>query len=198
MSDICIECKDEICDDGGIFSGDNVLWHVNDKNGFLCIKCYENIITYGSTILISYFNRLFKLKFFNGYIYDTEFKKNRSSEIKDREIFEGINEIVLNHYLKTIDPWRGFYKTKSKILEKIFELDFLSNLSGNCQLFKFNNKIIQSFNKSEIPLIRITHRTTNTFYNIIEYYTVKKSKDLGNNIVDKYKAIVKKLIIITL
>lgn len=182
-----MECNNSFSQDKLIICGEDFLWHSNNNNGYLCRNCFETIEAYASLILIVYNYKLYKLRFFRGYVYDMEFKNNCITEIKDKIILKAINEIAYNQYLRRIDNWRGTYKTHTELLKRLEEIPLFVN-SNNMILFKkLNNELINSFNKLNIPLIIVTERTSNTCYNVIEYYTLKDLAKSGKKIIKNHQ-----------
>lgn len=86
------------------------------------------------------------------------------------------------------DPWRGYYKTKSKNYSLVNTAELLAYHESEKMLKEFDEKIRELFDGSAIEYARVFARSSNVFYQNYDLYVKKDQVLLAGLLVAKAKS----------
>jgi hypothetical protein len=89
---------------------------------------------------------------------------------------------------RSIDPWRGYYETKSNKYALVNTAELLAWHESEEMLKNFDERIRELFDEHNLDYARVFARSSNVFYQNYDLYVKKEQALLGNLLVAKAKA----------
>jgi hypothetical protein len=88
---------------------------------------------------------------------------------------------------RSIDPWRGYYETKSDKYSLVNTAELLAYHESEEMLKSFDERIRELFDENNIDYARVFAISSNVFYNNYDLYVRKEQEFLGRLLVAKAK-----------
>jgi len=89
---------------------------------------------------------------------------------------------------RSIDPWCGYYETKSEKYALVNTAELLAYHESERMLKEFDKKVRELFDKHNIDYARVFARSSNVFYQNYDLYVKKEQVLLAGLLVEKAKA----------
>jgi len=88
----------------------------------------------------------------------------------------------------SIDPWRGYYETKSDKYSMVNTAELLAYHESEKMLKDFDDRIRELFDEHDIDYARVFARSSNVFYNNYHLYVKKGQELIASLLVAKAKS----------